>query len=444
LEGVLNRLLKNNALIEKLHRLRFMAADHILIIRILALAAVYFVIARFGFTFAPGEQVTVIWPAAGVSLASVLLFGYRVWPGIFLGSFLSKMSVHLPVLTGLGVASCNTLEPLIGAWLLHYYVGAGHYLKSLKGIFGLWFFGAFISTAICAAIGMTVLCLSGLQTWATYEPEFLTWWLADAGGALIITPVLLAWGCGSYSMPSPRTIIEAVVLFVVAITVGIIIFIHPAAMGAVRIYPHMIFPLLTWAAIRFGERMVTLMILAVCSAALWTATHHTGFFAPNVFYLANLPISQALILAQTYTMVVAVIGLTIYAAISELREAERQSQENLQYLQEVIDHIPDPLLIKNRQYVLTGGNKALWEILNGSPEELIGSTCDDLFLNKEEAQSFNEKYDQVFGTGDTSVSEEVFTDHTGKRHILSLKRIHRTSKVKTVNLMILPTLPRMI
>lgn len=426
----MNRLLKNNILVEKLHCLWLMAADHILIIRILALAAVYFAIARFGFAFAPGEQVTVIWPAAGVSLASILLFGYRVWPGVFLGSFLSKLSVHLPILASLGVASGNTLEPIVGAWLLHYYVGAGNYLKSLKGIFGLWFFAAFISTAICAALGVTVLCLSGLQAWAMYEPGFLTWWLADAGGAFIITPLLLAWGCGSHRLPPLPVVAEAVALFVVAIAAGAIIFVHPAAMGAVRVYPHMIFPLMTWAAIRFGQRTVTLMILAVCSAALWTATHHTGFFAPNVFYLSNLPTSQALILTQTYTMVVAVIGLTIYAAMSELREAEKQSRENLQYLQDVIDHIPDPLLIKNRQLVLTGGNKALWEILNSPPEKLIGSTCDDLYIKKEEAQSFNEKYEKVFKTGETSVSEEVFTDHTGRQHILSLKaaRINNEKK----------------
>ena len=107
------------------------------------------------------------------------------------------MSVHLPVLASLGIASGNTLEPLIGAWLLHYYVGAGHYLKSLKGIFGLWFFGAFIGTAVGGIIGVTILCLTGQQPWSTYGTEFLKWWLADGGGSLIITPILLAWGRGT-------------------------------------------------------------------------------------------------------------------------------------------------------------------------------------------------------------------------------------------------------
>ena len=189
-----------------------------------------------------------------------------------------------------------------------------------------------------------------------------------------------------------------------------------------HVYPNLLLPLLTWAAIRFGQRTVTLMLLVICSLSIWSAVNHTGFFAPNVFYMSRLPVGEALILSpvrslQLYTMMV----LTIYAAVSELREARKQSQENLQYLQDVMDHIPDPLLIKDKQHVLIGGNMALWEILNGPPEKLIGNTCDDLFLNKEEAQSFNEKYDKVFATGKTSLSEEVFTDYAGKRHILSLK-----------------------
>ncbi len=389
------------------------------VIRILALAAVYFEIARFGFTFAPGEQVTVIWPAAGFSLAGILLFGYRVWPGIFLGSFLSKMSVHLPVLTGLGIAAGNTLEPLIGAGLLHYYVGGNHYLERLKGIFGLWFFSTFISTAICALIGVTTLYLTGLQSWATYGTAFLTWWLADAGGTLIVAPVLLAWGHGPFTPPALRPMIEAAALFAVAAAGGIIIFIHPSSMGAVWVYPYMVFPLLTWAAIRFRQRTVTVVIMAVCGITLWTATRHIGLFAQNIGVLANLPIEQALIVVQTYTMVVAMIGLTIHAAISELREAERESHENLDRLQDILDNIPDPILLRDRQHVLIGGNKALWSILKGTSEQFIGGNCNELFLKKEEAEAFSQRYEDVFKTGQPSISEETFTGLDGNRHILA-------------------------
>jgi PAS domain S-box-containing protein len=71
--------------------------------------------------------------------------------------------------------------------------------------------------------------------------------------------------------------------------------------------------------------------------------------------------------------------------------------------------------------VLHGGNQALWAILNRPPEMLIGKTCDDLFINKEEAEAFNARYDEVFRTGKTDISEEVFTDETGQQHILSVK-----------------------
>ena len=55
-------------------------------VQIAAIAAAYFVAARLGFTLAyVAEQVTTVWPPAGIALAAVLIWGYRVWPGILAG-----------------------------------------------------------------------------------------------------------------------------------------------------------------------------------------------------------------------------------------------------------------------------------------------------------------------------------------------------------------------
>src|SRR5262249_59327743 len=84
-----------------------------------ALAAIYFSAAKLGLSLAyVAEQVTVVWPPTGIALTAVLLFGWGAWPGIALGAFLANATTHVPAAAACGIAAGNTLEALLGAWLL--------------------------------------------------------------------------------------------------------------------------------------------------------------------------------------------------------------------------------------------------------------------------------------------------------------------------------------
>src|SRR5678815_911422 len=87
-------------------------------------AAVYVASAKLGLTLAfVAQQVTVVWPPTGIALAAVLLLGFRIWPFIFLGTFIANITTNTPLLTSIGIASGNTLEALTAAWLLQRFVG---------------------------------------------------------------------------------------------------------------------------------------------------------------------------------------------------------------------------------------------------------------------------------------------------------------------------------
>ncbi|HEX5688498.1 MAG TPA: MASE1 domain-containing protein, partial [Roseiflexaceae bacterium] len=62
--------------------------------------------------------VSAVWPPAGVALAGLLLFGYRLWPGIVLGVLLATAFAGLPALSVVGFAISTTLEALIATFLL--------------------------------------------------------------------------------------------------------------------------------------------------------------------------------------------------------------------------------------------------------------------------------------------------------------------------------------
>src|SRR2546422_8893105 len=86
---------------------------------VLGLAAIYLLAGKLGLRLAiVHPSATAVWPGTGIALAALLLLGYRVWPGIFLGAFLVNLTTAGSILSSLGIASGNTLEALLGAYLV--------------------------------------------------------------------------------------------------------------------------------------------------------------------------------------------------------------------------------------------------------------------------------------------------------------------------------------
>src|SRR5262249_9759897 len=116
------------------------------LVQVALLAAVYFGAAKLGLTMAfVAEQVTAVWPPTGIALAALLLFGYRLWPGIALGAFLANATAHEPLATAAGIALGNTLEALVGAWLLRRLVKFDPALRRVKDVLSLVVLAAGVS-----------------------------------------------------------------------------------------------------------------------------------------------------------------------------------------------------------------------------------------------------------------------------------------------------------
>jgi integral membrane sensor domain MASE1 len=86
---------------------------------IAALAAAYYGAAKLGLSFAfETSSVTAIWPTTGLALAALVLGGYRFWPGVAIGALLANSWTGIPLAATIGIACGNTLEALVGAYLL--------------------------------------------------------------------------------------------------------------------------------------------------------------------------------------------------------------------------------------------------------------------------------------------------------------------------------------
>src|SRR6476620_3128839 len=145
------------------------------LVGMLGTAAIYFGAAKLGLSMAvTAEQVSAVWPPTGIALAAILIFGHRIWPGIWLGAFMANATANEPIGTACGIALGNTLEAVIGAWLLRW-AGFDKSLERLKDVLSLIVLAACVSTAISATIGVASLTLGGVQPWSNFASLWSVW-----------------------------------------------------------------------------------------------------------------------------------------------------------------------------------------------------------------------------------------------------------------------------
>ncbi|PYM38092.1 MAG: two-component hybrid sensor and regulator, partial [Candidatus Rokuibacteriota bacterium] len=162
---------------------------------LLVLGGVYVVAGKLGLALAfVHASASPVWPPTGIALAATLLLGYRVWPALFLGAFLVNVTTAGSVWTSLGIAGGNTLEGLLGAFLVKRFANGRRVFDRARDILMFAALAGLGSTAVCATIGVTSLSLGGDASWERFGAIWLTWWLGDAAGALVVAPVLILWG----------------------------------------------------------------------------------------------------------------------------------------------------------------------------------------------------------------------------------------------------------
>src|SRR5260221_2085285 len=158
------------------------------------LFAAYFLSGKLALNLAfVNPSASAVWPPTGIALAAFILGGYRLWPAILLAAFLVNVTTTGSIATSLAIAAGNTLEGLLGAFLVNRFAGGRDVCRTPQRIFRFTALTAMVSTPVSALIGVTSLCVGGAAHWADYEAIATTWWLGDLTGALLVAPLVLLW-----------------------------------------------------------------------------------------------------------------------------------------------------------------------------------------------------------------------------------------------------------
>ena len=195
--------------------------------KIAVLAAAYYGAAKLGLNLAfASSSVTAIWAPTGISLAAVLLWGYRVWPGVALGALLANAWTGVPFYAVLGITTGNTLEALAGAYLLRELADFRPSLERVRDVIALGILGGAVSTTISATIGVTSLLVANEIASGDLGSVWRTWWLGDMGGNLVVAPAILVAVTQWPYRRAPGRVPEAVALAVAALGVSALVFSH--------------------------------------------------------------------------------------------------------------------------------------------------------------------------------------------------------------------------
>jgi PAS domain S-box-containing protein len=306
------------------------------------LTVTYFLAARLGLSLAfDAEQVTAVWPPAGIALGALLLWGAWLWPGVAAGAFLANLFANEPVGTALGVAAGNTLEAVVGAWLVRRALGRGPVLDRLRGVLAFATLGAAAAPILAATIGVLSLCLGGVQPWSEFGRLWGLWWLGDATGALVVAPVLLAWAGAPPPRWPVRRMVEAAALAAGLVGVCLPVFAGEAGNGHVTsVLVYALFPFVIWGALRFGQPGTTAATLLASGLAIRATVLGRGPFA------LDSPL-ESLMLLQMFMGVVAVTGLVLAAVERERDRVETELRESELRYSSLAEAVPG-VLFTNR------------------------------------------------------------------------------------------------
>jgi signal transduction histidine kinase len=282
---------------------------------ILVLAVIYHLAARLGLRMAYVQANTSpVWPPTGIGLAALLIFGYRLWPGISLGVLIGSLLTGASFSLALGITIGNTLEALVAIFLLKKFVGLHNEMDRIQDVVGLAFV-SLVCTTIGASIGTLTLMLTENGAWQSFWPIWVTWWIGDLLGALVIAPVLLSWIPLSSVRPNRRAAIETgFLLGLIAVVTWFVFSSQPPSGIFHQAMIYVIFPFVIWAALRFGQRGASIAILLVSGIAIWGTSQGMGPFSLESK-------NDSLVLLQTFMAVVALTALILAAATVERRKA---------------------------------------------------------------------------------------------------------------------------
>ncbi len=356
-------------------------------LEILTVTAVYYAVGKMGLAvpYTVGH-VSPVWPAAGIALGSILVFGRHVCLGVAAGAFLVNLLTPSHPLAALGIAVGNTLGPALAAALLKRRAFTS--IRRLADVLALLFCGA-LGLSVTALIGPTALFLNGVPILSSLPSTWLVWWLGDCMGVLLVTPLIV--NAEEFRAYKFRWIELAVL--VSALLAGSGMLFYQNRMTA-EVFEFALLPFVIWGAVRFSVTGAALASCTLTGVALWETAQGAGPFValgPPLYNTGGL---------QMFIAVLSLSGLSLAAVLAERTTAQdalarekklRRAQEQYRVIVETTN---DGVWLLNPDNRTVFVNRRLTEMMGYSQEEMLGRLVFDFFFPDDIPRKLKDLHDQ--------------------------------------------------
>jgi PAS domain S-box-containing protein len=343
------------------------------VLRLAAFALAYTLTAKLGLLFrTEPEKFAIFWPPNGL-LLGVLLACRRCDRRLVAATAVAaSLAVNLlngdPPGVSLGFAAVNVAEPYLLAWALTR-LGVGD-LTRARQVFALYA----LAVAVC---GLTAVPGAAVVVFGMGAPEFgptwLAFWLGDAMGVMLVTPLVVSWAFrwrAALAQLTPLRVAEGAVLFAALLAVALAVFTPTfTTRDYVQSFTFPLFPFLLWAGLRFGVRGTTLALTLLSLTAIWYTGRGCGPFADPA-----APVTLRLLMVQTFLSVTGLSVITLAAVVAERTRAVRALRASEERYRQVTETIAEvfwacPADLSRMDYV-SPAYEAVW-----------GRTCASLYAD---------------------------------------------------------------
>jgi PAS domain S-box-containing protein len=417
---------------------------------LIVVALAYFVFAKFGLTLASiNPSASPIWPPTGIALAAVLLGGLRTWPAILIGAFAVNATTAGTLETSAIIAAGNTLEAVAGGFLIGRWSGGAKTFATPAQVakFALVCVGP--ATIVSASIGVTTLCYAGLADWAKFSPIWVTWWLGDATGGLVVTPAIVLWAQSRRASFSRAELVPLAAVLSLTVLVGFVAFSpllprteYSSPLGFLAILP------LVWAALRRGPRDTATVSVVLTGFTIWATLQHAGPFG-------QMGVNESFLLLLTFMISLSVPSLALSVDVAMRRDSEddlrrtqaeldRRVRERTAELHEANTHLLEAQRLGNLgswswdvASNRVGWSDQLFEIY-GVPPERFGGTLDEFmgFVHPDDRAHVGDSVRKALKSGKSFSHEERIVRPDGSiRHLHSAGEMVRAANGGAVRML---------
>lgn len=284
---------------------------------IAVVSVIYFIFAKLGSLSSIADgNISPVWPASGIMIALVIIYGYWLALASFIGTFIFVMLNGTPLLGALGASVGNMLEPILAAFLVYRFIGRDNLLSNWDKVVRFFVFAGFVPTVVCAMIGVASIIVTTAISWQKFPQFFINWWMGDFMGAVIFAPILLV----AFKLIQQKRQLdkELIGLSVALAVISIFVFFGSTLTISWRL-EYLIIPVVLWISLRHEYAGAAISSLIISTVVVSSASAGFGPFELKND-ASNLPVLQFyLIILAFSSFVIAATEYRRKSALSEVR-----------------------------------------------------------------------------------------------------------------------------